>query len=249
MFTTAIPRITAAFDSLDDVGCYGSSYLFARSLLASLTRSIYACFSIKWSFIISLLVFELGTILCATATSSTMIIVGRTITGTGAGFILTGSVTVVEHFVPSRSRKPWFAAIGCISCISWIVGPLLGGVFTDLLGWRWCFWVCVYAELFELTNFHVDQLTSRSCSSCAFCLHVRRPRKRKEIHLLETNTEVHNIRDRPCRVNIVDLLCHLTHISPSMGWYKLSMETPQGLGLFSQLCSDAGDIYLPTNLL
>jgi MFS family permease len=70
-----------------------------------------------------------------------MLIFGRAIAGTGAAGLFSGGMTIIGYSVPLRKRAMYIAALSSMFGISSIVGPILGGVFTDKLTWRWCFWV------------------------------------------------------------------------------------------------------------
>ena len=80
---TAIPKITSEFHSLQDVGWYSSSYLLTLMALQPTFGKIYIYFEIKRVFICALLIFEVGSIVCATAPNSEAFIVGRAIAGIG----------------------------------------------------------------------------------------------------------------------------------------------------------------------
>ena len=94
-------------------------------------------FNIKWSFLYALGIFELGSLICGVAPNSIALIVGRAIAGWGSAGILTGSFVVVAHAVPLRRRPIFSAAVGVMFALGAIVGPLLGGAFTDIVTWRW----------------------------------------------------------------------------------------------------------------
>ena len=70
-----------------------------------------------------------------------MLIVGRAVAGAGASAIFSGGMTIVGFSVPLTSRPMYIAALSSMFGISSVVGPLLGGAFTDRVSWRWCFWV------------------------------------------------------------------------------------------------------------
>ncbi|KAL9636714.1 MAG: hypothetical protein Q9164_002653 [Protoblastenia rupestris] len=137
---TAIPRITDEFQSYEDVGWYGSAYLLTAGALQPLYGRVFTIFNIKWSFLIALGVFELGSLICGIARNSMALIVGRAIAGWGSAGILTGSFVVVAHAVPLQRRPVFTASVGVMFGLGAILGPLLGGVFTDLVTWRWCFY-------------------------------------------------------------------------------------------------------------
>jgi hypothetical protein len=140
IIATAIPKITTVFNSLNDVGWYGSSYLLTTTSLQPTFGKIYTYFNVKWTYIFALSVFELGSILCAAATSSTMLIVGRAVAGAGAAALFSGSMTIIAYSVPLRRRPVYIGFLSSMFGISSVVGPILGGAFTDRLTWRWCFW-------------------------------------------------------------------------------------------------------------
>jgi MFS family permease len=70
-----------------------------------------------------------------------MLIVGRAVAGAGASAIFSGGMTIVGFTVPLRKRPIYIATLSSMFGVSSIIGPLLGGAFTDKLTWRWCFWV------------------------------------------------------------------------------------------------------------
>lgn len=127
IIATAIPRITEVFQSTDDVGWYGSAYLLTTTSLQPLFGKIYVYFDIKWVYLSALFLFEIGSILCAAATSSTMLIVGRAVAGAGAAALFSGGMTIVGYSVALRKRALYIAALSSMFGISSVVGPILGG--------------------------------------------------------------------------------------------------------------------------
>ena len=141
IIATAIPRITTVFDSLDDVGWYGSSYLLTTTSLQPSFGKVYTYMDVKYTYLLALVIFELGSILCAAATSSKMLIIGRAVAGAGAAALFSGGMTIIGFAVPLRRRPFYIALLSSMFGISSIVGPILGGALTDHVTWRWCFWI------------------------------------------------------------------------------------------------------------
>ncbi|KAH7323762.1 major facilitator superfamily domain-containing protein [Rhexocercosporidium sp. MPI-PUGE-AT-0058] len=141
IIATAIPKITSVFDSLNDVGWYGSSYLLTTTALQPSFGRVYTYFNVKYTYIAALVVFELGSVLCAAAKDSVMLIVGRAVAGAGASALFSGGMTIVGFSVPLSKRPIFIAALSSMFGISSVVGPLLGGALTDKVSWRWCFWI------------------------------------------------------------------------------------------------------------
>lgn len=102
---------------------------------------LYTFFSIKWVFLGAIGVFELGSLICGVAPTSAALIVGRAIAGVGTAGIFSGALIIIAHSVPLHKRPIYTGLIGAMYGIASVAGPLLGGVFTDKVSWRWCFYI------------------------------------------------------------------------------------------------------------
>ncbi|KAI0017069.1 MFS general substrate transporter [Xylariomycetidae sp. FL0641] len=139
----AIPRITTDFRSLDDIAWYGSAYLLTITAFQPFFGTLYKYFNAKLVYLVSLLVFEVGSIICAAAPSSAILILGRAVLGFGAAGLLQGALAIIGYSV-QLEKVPLYQGVVVSSLgISVCIGPVLGGVLTDHATWRWCFWINV----------------------------------------------------------------------------------------------------------
>ncbi|RMD41907.1 hypothetical protein DV735_g3200, partial [Chaetothyriales sp. CBS 134920] len=141
IIATAIPRITDQFKSLGDVGWYASAYLLTTCSLQLFFGKMYTFYSIKLVYICSIAIFEIGSAICGAAPNSTALIVGRAIAGVGSAGIFSGGLVIIAYSVPMAKRPMYTGLVGAMYGIASIAGPLLGGVFTDKVSWRWCFYI------------------------------------------------------------------------------------------------------------
>ncbi|KAF1848711.1 MFS general substrate transporter [Cucurbitaria berberidis CBS 394.84] len=141
ILATAIPSITSQFGSISNIAWYGSGYSITNATFQSPWGKAYHYFSLKKTFLLAILVFEIGNVICALAPSSEILIFGRVIAGVGGGGIFTGAFIIIALTAGPEYRAAYMGILGVTFGCSSVVGPLMGGALTDGPGWRWCFWI------------------------------------------------------------------------------------------------------------
>lgn len=141
IITTALPTISEYFHSNAGYTWIGSAYLLAN---AASTPS-WGKFSDIWGrkpvLLAAAAVFFVGSLLAAVSVSIGMLIAARAIQGIGGGGLIILVNICISDLFSMRNRGKYFGIVGMVWAFASAVGPILGGVFTEKVSWRWCFYI------------------------------------------------------------------------------------------------------------
>ncbi|GAO19759.1 uncharacterized protein UV8b_02804 [Ustilaginoidea virens] len=139
--TTAIPTISSHFNSSQGYIWIGSAYLLGNATFVPAWGKVSDIFGRKPVLIGAVAIFWLGSLLCAISNSMGMLIAARAIQGVGGGGTIVLPNICVSDLFSMRKRGMYFGILGGVWAVASAVGPVLGGVFTTRVSWRWCFYV------------------------------------------------------------------------------------------------------------
>lgn len=143
IFSTALPTIVGELNGVDQMLWVTTAYILASTITMPVYGKLGDLVGRKFLFIGALGLFVLGSIVGGLAGNMTWLIIGRAVQGLGGGGLLILSQSIIADVVPARQRGRYLGVIGAVFGVSSVLGPLLGGWFTEGPGWQWAFWINV----------------------------------------------------------------------------------------------------------
>ena len=143
MVATALPTIVGDLGGLRDLSWVATAYLLTALATMPLYGKFGDMFGRKRIFIVAVVIFLTGSMMCGMAQSMTQLIFFRAIQGIGSGGLVSLPMAVVADLVPPRDLGRWIGYSGFLFAFATTAGPLFGGLFAQHLSWRWAFFVNV----------------------------------------------------------------------------------------------------------
>ena len=141
IITTALPTISEYFHSNGGYTWIGSAYLLANAASTPTWGKFSDIWGRKPVLLVACGIFFIGSLLAATSNSIGMLIAARAIQGIGGGGLIILVNICISDLFSMRKRGAYFGIIGMVWAFASAVGPILGGVFTEKVSWRWCFYI------------------------------------------------------------------------------------------------------------
>lgn len=126
ILATAVPAITDHFHTVQDVGWYYTAYRLSACTLQFLFAKLYKMYPTKKILLVSQLIFNLGTLVCALSVTSSMLVVGRAITGIAIAGGSAGFFQILVDVISPQKRPIAGAVFGLVETITGIVAPVIG---------------------------------------------------------------------------------------------------------------------------
>lgn len=138
--STALPTIVGELGGVDHMLWVTTAYVLASTCMMPIYGKLGDLIGRKPLFIAALALFTVGSLICGIGDSMFTLIAGRAVQGLGGGGLMILSQAIIADVVPVRQRGKYMGVMGAVFAVSMIVGPLLGGWFTEVAGWRYIFW-------------------------------------------------------------------------------------------------------------
>jgi len=162
---TAMPTIGRSLDDIAGAPWIATAYLLTSAVTTLVLGKLGDMYGRKRIFQFSIAVFLTGSALSGAASSMLWLALFRGLQGIGGGGLNSLVMAIIGDVVPARQRSKYQAMLGIVSTLALITGPLMGGVFSDDLSWRWIFYINIPVGIVALIAVAVYLQLPRPVSS------------------------------------------------------------------------------------
>ncbi|HKS52656.1 MAG TPA: MDR family MFS transporter [Pseudonocardiaceae bacterium] len=138
---TAMPTIVGELGGLAHLSWVVTGYALATAVSTPVWAKLGDLYGRKRLFMASIVLFLIGSSLAGLSQGMSELIAFRGIQGLGAGGLMVGAMAIIGDLVPLRERGRYQGLMAAVMPVAFIGGPLLGGLLTDHLSWRWAFYI------------------------------------------------------------------------------------------------------------
>lgn len=145
--STALPTIVGDLNGVEIMQWVSTAYILSSTLVMPIYGKLGDLIGRKRLLMAALTLYAAGKVVCGLAMNMEMLISGHLVSGLGGGGLIILSQATLSDVVPPRKLGTYMGVIGAVFAVSNVLGPLMGGWFVQVTGWRWIFWFTVPVAL------------------------------------------------------------------------------------------------------
>ncbi|HEY8720962.1 MDR family MFS transporter [Pengzhenrongella sp.] len=138
---TAMPTIVGELNGVAHQGWIVTIYILAIATVMPLYGKFGDLWGRRYPFLVAIGLFTVASAGAGFAQSFGELVAWRGVQGLGGGGLMILSQAIIADIVSAKDRGKYMGPMGALFGVSAVIGPLLGGFFTESLSWRWCFWI------------------------------------------------------------------------------------------------------------
>lgn len=150
VLSTALPTMVGELNGVDQMLWVMTAFILASTIMMPVYGKLGDLIGRKGLFLTAISLFTVGSVIGGLAPDMGWLIAGRVVQGLGGGGLMIMSQAIIADIIPARQRGRYMGVIGAVFAVSSVAGPLLGGWFTEGIGWRWAFWINIPLGLLAL---------------------------------------------------------------------------------------------------
>ena len=140
---TALPTMAGELGGANRIAWVVSAYLLTSTVVTPLYGKMSDLFGRRIVYQTGIVVFLIGSLLCALSQTMTQLVLARAVQGLGGGGLMSLAFVIVGDVVSPRERGRYIGAFTAVFTVSAVTGPVWGGLLVDGPGWRWVFWAVI----------------------------------------------------------------------------------------------------------
>ena len=156
IMSTAMPKVISSLGGMAYYVWPFTIYMLSSTIAIILSGKLSDLYGRKGMFMFGIALFVVSSILCGLSNNMLELTFFRGIQGIGGGILMTIPFILIAELFPPRQRGKYAGILSSVFGLSSVLGPILGGIITDFMGWRWVFFINVPVGLIAIYMIHTN---------------------------------------------------------------------------------------------